>query len=146
MVGPRAKALCLYSSISIILNSFFLILYILPYLHTLVKHKIRHKNAGLLRDRLLVSNRYLTVNNPSDSAGYRIGAEAPCADVDVARSAIYNSLDALDIGFPCSVSTSVRVGNLDSEGNALSADITFCHQLTPPSTAFFVDQHMISHV
>ena len=45
----------------------------------------------------------------------------------MARSTVDNRLHALDIGLPHSVGTSVRMGDLDAEGNALAADIALCH-------------------
>ena len=47
----------------------------------------------------------------------------------MARGTVNNRLDALDVGLPCSVRTSMGMGNLDAERHALAADIAFCHQL-----------------
>ena len=55
------------------------------------------------------------------------GAEASGANVDVAGRALHDRLDALDIGLPCTVGTTVRVRDLDTKSNALAADFTFCH-------------------
>ena len=43
---------------------------------------------------------------------------------------VVNNLDTSDVGFPGPVGLSVRVRYVAAEGNALSADFTFCHDLT----------------
>ena len=47
----------------------------------------------------------------------------------MARSTVHDSLNALHIGLPGTIGTSVGVGNLDTEGNALATIITLCHSL-----------------
>lgn len=47
----------------------------------------------------------------------------------MARSTVNDRLDALDVGLPSSVGTSVGMGDLNAERNALAADIALCHQL-----------------
>ena len=64
-----------------------------------------------------------------DSAFNLVGAKAPCTDIYMARSTVHDSFDALDVGLPGSVGTPVGMGDLNAEGNALSANITFCHLL-----------------
>ena len=54
----------------------------------------------------------------------------------MARSTIDNSLDPLDIGLPSTIGTSVRVGNLDTKGHALTTKITLRHSLHLPSGSF----------
>ena len=44
------------------------------------------------------------------------------------------AFNALYVGFPSSVGSSVRMGNLDSERDVLTADIAFCHVSAPPYT------------
>ena len=58
-----------------------------------------------------------------------VGAEASGTSVHMARSTVNNSLNALDVGLPGSVGTSVRVGNLNTEGNTLATIITLSHSL-----------------
>ena len=41
--------------------------------------------------------------------------------------AVDNSLDLSYVRLPGSVGLAVRVGNVETEDNALSADITLCH-------------------
>ena len=58
---------------------------------------------------------------------YETGAQAACAGIYSAGSAVNYSLYLLDIGLIGSVAASVRVRNLDAEGHALAADFAFCH-------------------
>ena len=51
----------------------------------------------------------------------------------MAGSSVNDSLNALDVGLPCTIGTSVGVGNLDTEGYALTTKITFRHLLHLPS-------------
>ena len=61
------------------------------------------------------------------SAGDLAAAEAASAYVNVLGAAVYDGLDALHIGLPCTVGTSVGMGNLNTKGYALVAKLTFCH-------------------
>lgn len=61
-------------------------------------------------------------------------AQATSANIYMCRSAVDDSLYASDIGLPCSVCPSVRVGDLDAESHAFATDITFCHSSAPPYT------------
>ena len=65
----------------------------------------------------------------SDSALNLVGAEAAGTSVHMARSAVDDSLNALDVGLPSTVGTSVGVGNLNTEGHALATKITLRHSL-----------------
>ena len=47
----------------------------------------------------------------------------------MARRAIDNRLNTLDIGLPGTIGTPVRVGNLDTEGHALIAELALSHPL-----------------
>ena len=47
----------------------------------------------------------------------------------MARSTVNNRLDALDVGLPHPIGTSVGVGNLNSERNTLAANIALSHWL-----------------
>ena len=47
----------------------------------------------------------------------------------MARSTVDDCLNALDVGLPGTVGTSVGVGNLNAEGHALTTKITFSHSL-----------------
>ena len=69
----------------------------------------------------------------SDGALDLIGAEASGTSVHMAGSSVNDSLNALDVGLPCTIGTSVGVGDLDTEGYALATKITFRHLLHLPS-------------
>ena len=69
----------------------------------------------------------------SDRSLNLVGAEASGTSVHMARSTVHNCLNPLNIGLPCTVGTSVRVGNLNSEGHALATKITLRHSLHLPS-------------
>ena len=61
-----------------------------------------------------------------------VGTEASGTCVHMARSTVHNGLNPLNIGLPGTVGTSVGVGNLDTEGNALATIITLRHSTAPP--------------
>ena len=63
------------------------------------------------------------------SAGDLAAAEATGADVNVLRSTVHDGLDALHIGLPRAVGSSVRMAHLDAEGDVLFAELTLCHKL-----------------
>ena len=69
----------------------------------------------------------------SDGTLNLIGTEASGTSVHMARSSVNDSLNALDVGLPCTVGTSVGVGNLNTEGHALATIITLRHFIAPPS-------------
>ena len=64
-------------------------------------------------------------------AGNFAGAEASGADVNVGRSAVNDCLHALHVGLPGTVGTAMGVGNLDAEGDALTAETALCHFAYP---------------
>ena len=64
-----------------------------------------------------------------DSALDLAGTEATGTSGHMARSTIHNSLNTLDVGLPSTVGTSVGVGDLNAEGNALATIITLRHTL-----------------
>ena len=68
----------------------------------------------------------------SDCTLNLIGTEASGTSVHMARSSVNDSLDALDVGLPSTVGTSVGVRNLDTEGHALATKITLRHFIAPP--------------
>ena len=64
-----------------------------------------------------------------DRAGNFTRTQATGAGVNPFGRAVYNSLDAFDVGFPCAVRATMRVGNLNTESNTFAAEITFSHVL-----------------
>ena len=65
----------------------------------------------------------------SDSPLNLVRTEASGTSIHMAGSTVNDGLDPLHIGLPGSVGTSVGVGNLDTEGNALTTIITLRHSL-----------------
>ena len=63
----------------------------------------------------------------SNSSLNLAGTQAARANVDGLRCAVYDSLNASDVGLPGSVGFSVRMGNSKSELNCLSANAALCH-------------------
>ena len=72
----------------------------------------------------------------SDSPLNLVRTEASGTSVHMARSTVHNGLDTLNIGLPCSVGTSVGVGNLNTKGNALTTIITLRHHCTSYQKAY----------
>ena len=64
-----------------------------------------------------------------DAALNLVGAEASGTCVNMAGSSVNHSLDALDVGLPCTIGTSVGVRDLNAEGHALTTKITLSHSL-----------------
>ena len=63
----------------------------------------------------------------SDSAGNFARTEAMSAHIDVLRGAVDDRLHALHVGLPGAVGTTMGVGDLDAEGDALVAEFAFGH-------------------
>ena len=59
------------------------------------------------------------------------GAQAARADVYVLRCAVNDSLNSTDITLPGSVTSPVRMADLNAERYTLSANFTLCHNLPP---------------
>ena len=64
-----------------------------------------------------------------DRAGNFTGTQAPGTNIHMARRTIDQSLNALYIGLPGTIGTTMRVGNLDTKGNALIAELALSHPL-----------------
>ena len=58
---------------------------------------------------------------------YLAGTQAARAHVNRLVRAVYNSLNASDVGLPHSVGLAVGVGNILTESYAFAADRAFCH-------------------
>ena len=65
----------------------------------------------------------------SDNALNLVGTQASCTDIHMARSTVNDCLDTFDVGLPCTVCTSVRVGDFDAKGHTLIAKLAFSHPL-----------------
>ena len=64
-----------------------------------------------------------------DRAGNFTGTQTPGTNVHMAGRTIDDSLHALDVGLPGTIGTTMRVGNLDTKGNALIAELALSHPL-----------------
>ena len=62
-------------------------------------------------------------------ACYLAAAEASRTDIDVTRGTVNDRLNALYIGFPCTIAASVRMAHLNAERNAFITKFTFSHLL-----------------
>ena len=71
----------------------------------------------------------LLVAGISDCPLNLVRTEASGTSVHMARSTVHNGLNALHVGLPSSVGTSVGVGDLNTKGNALATIITLRHSL-----------------
>ena len=76
---------------------------------------------------VFAESQFIPVDIKSDCAGNLAGTEAPRANIDMARSAVNDSLYAANVGLPSTVGTSVRMGNLDTKSYTLAANFTLCH-------------------
>ena len=63
----------------------------------------------------------------ADRAFYLTGAQTSGANINVAGCTLHDCLNALDIGLPGAVGTTVRVRNLNTKADALAANFAFCH-------------------
>ncbi len=65
----------------------------------------------------------------SDSSGDFTGTQTPGTNIDMAGRTVDDRLDTLDVGLPCAVRPTVRVGYLDPESHTLVTELTLCHPL-----------------
>ena len=71
----------------------------------------------------------LSLSLPLHSAGNLTRTQATGAGVNTLRGTVYDRLDTLDVGLPCTVGSSVGVADLDTKGNALITKFALCHSL-----------------
>ena len=64
-----------------------------------------------------------------DRSGDLTGTHTPGTNIHMAGGTVNDCLHTLHIGLPGTIGTSVGVGDLNTEGHALAADITFSHSL-----------------
>ena len=69
--------------------------------------------------------------------------QASCADINLLGSSVHNRSHSPDIRLPRFVRPAMRMGNLDTESNALAANLTLCHILTPPEQYFNQSQYRL---
>ena len=81
--------------------------------------------SPLKGERLIRSKSYLRFR--SDGPRDLAAAQAAGARINVLRGTVDDGLDALDVGLPHTVGTTMRVAHLDTEGNALVTELTLRH-------------------
>ena len=64
-----------------------------------------------------------------DRSGYFTGTQAPGTNIYMARRAVDDRLNTLNIGLPGTIGTPVGVRDLDAEGHALVAKFALSHPL-----------------
>ena len=65
----------------------------------------------------------------SDRSGYFTGTQAPGTNIYMARRAVDDRLNTLNIGLPGTIGTPVRVRNLNAKSHALVAKFALSHPL-----------------
>ena len=101
------------------------------------------RGAEILPDKiktLLSSQQRNYMPGKSDGTLDLIGAEASGTSVHMAGSSVNDSLNALDVGLPCTIGTSVGVGDLNTKGYALATKITLSHFFIAPPIRMFTQQ------
>ena len=81
------------------------------------------------RARLLQTGSFRVIISELHSAGDLAAAQAASANVDMLGRAVHDGLDALHIGLPGTIGSSVGVRDSDAESNTLLAKFTLCHFL-----------------
>ena len=76
-------------------------------------------------------------DNCLDSSGHFAGTQATGAGINTLIGTVNNCSYTFNVWFPCSVGTSVRVGNLNTESYIFAANFTFCHVSAPPLKGLF---------
>lgn len=64
-----------------------------------------------------------------DRSGDLTGTHTPGTNIHMAGGTIDDCLNTLHIGLPGTIRTPMRVGHLNTEGNALIAELALCHPL-----------------
>ena len=75
------------------------------------------------------STGFVSGNVKLHSAGDLAAAQAASAGVNVLGRTVYDGLDALHIGLPCTIGASVRMADLDAERHIFITKLTLCHNL-----------------
>ena len=94
------------------------------------------KYRSKIKTLLKISSVIIFARGKSDGPLNLVGTEASGTSVHMAGSSIHDSLDALDVGLPGTVGTSVGVRDLDTKGYALTTKITLSHFIAPPIRMF----------
>ena len=81
------------------------------------------------RARLFQTGSFRVIISVLHSAGDLAAAQAASADVNMLGRAVHDGLDALHIGLPGTVGSSVGVGDLNTKSHALISEFALCHLL-----------------
>ena len=65
------------------------------------------------------------------------GTHTPGTNIHMAGRTVDDRLHTLHIGLPGTIGTPMRVGNLNTEGYALIAELALCHPLHLLAVAYF---------
>ena len=95
----------------------------------MINRNLKSDNDRIKNKKQRCSRNAVIGRQESDSPLNLVRTEASGTSVHMARSTVHNGLDPLHIGLPGTVRTSVGVGDLDTEGNALATIITLRHSL-----------------
>ena len=71
----------------------------------------------------------MSISSKLDRAFNLIGTEASCTDIDMAGGTVNDRLHALNVRLPRPICTPMRMGNLNTESNTLTANIALCQLL-----------------
>ena len=74
------------------------------------------------------------------------GTEAAGAHMNVLGGAVHDSLHALDVGLPGAIGAAVGVGNLNSESDTLTAEITFGHDINLLAGRNCISKDIVKHI
>ena len=72
-----------------------------------------------------------------DRSGDLTGTHTPGTNIHMAGGTIDNCLHTLHVGFPGTIGTTMRVGDLNAESNALIAELALSHPLHLLAVAYF---------
>lgn len=92
------------------------------------------------------------VYDDSDGTGNLAGTQATGAGIDSFWGTVHHRLDALNIGFPSAIGTTVGMGNLNAERHTFTANIAFCqflhllvsHRTVNPGTALKSNRNILA--
>ena len=66
--------------------------------------------------------------------------------MNVLRGAVHDSLHALDVGLPGAIGAAMRVGHLNPERDALTAEITFGHDINLLAGSNCISKDIVKYI
>ena len=90
---------------------------------------IQHKEHRSQRSNEKALPEQCFFNVYSNGAGNFTRTQTAGTNIYMAGRSVDNRLNALDIGLPCTIGTTMWMGNLYSKGNTLVAKLALCHPL-----------------